>query len=100
MCSAKLRNLRTFLALSWKIVFARTAWWSWEDSNRQPDGYQRYRTCTLSRRSPGSSRWLGLRGGAERLEPATRPLSAPAGKFRIRRAQTRHFKLEGGIAEQ
>ncbi len=24
------------------------------------------------------------------LEPATRPLSAPAGKFRIRRAQTRH----------
>jgi hypothetical protein len=49
----------------------------------------------------GSDCVVGLRG----LEPATRPLSAPAGKFRIRRAQTRHlvpahFKLEGGNAEQ
>jgi hypothetical protein len=72
--------------------------------NRLPDGLrfpQRPRTSHDTRPNPrkieGVPRRRGNSGlaldcvvGPGGLEPATRPLSAPAGKFRIRRAQTPH----------
>jgi hypothetical protein len=43
--STKLQMSRTFSAMSWKLRFAGTAWWARQDSNLQPDRYERMLQC-------------------------------------------------------